>query len=57
MAGKGQYVYGRCPFCAAKGYPRRRLIQTPDGLRCGMCMALVESLDVAITRMTEKGAS
>ena len=53
---KGQYVFGRCDFCAAKGYERRKLIQSPAGLRCSACMNVVESLDEAIERMT-KGSS
>jgi len=34
----GQYTYGRCEFCASKGYERRKLINSPAGLRCAMCM-------------------
>lgn len=36
------YTYGHCPFCASKGYPRRRLVTSPAGVRCLSCMNLVE---------------
>ena len=51
MSAKGQYVFGRCEFCAAKGYEKRKLIQSPDGLRCSSCMTLVESIDEAIAKI------
>ena len=34
-------TYGCCPFCASKGYEKRKLIQSPTGLRCGSCMTIV----------------
>lgn len=35
------FTYGRCDFCAAKGYERRKLLYTPTGLRCSACMNVV----------------
>ena len=52
-----KYVFGHCPFCATKGYPKRKLVVAHDGLRCMSCMSRVESFADAVDRILARDKS